>query len=93
MHTVLKEMPRYRSHKEVRALKLREVRPDDVPGHTRFVPDDPEQVPHVYGNDSEVVKRCLAVEMGDPGYLVVYPDGFMSWSPTQAFEDGYTRLP
>lgn len=28
----------------------------------------------------------------DMGYLVRYADGFLSWSPTQAFENGYTRM-
>jgi len=28
------------------------------------------------------------------GYLVAYqPDGYLSWSPAEAFETGYTQLP
>lgn len=26
------------------------------------------------------------------GYFVVYPDGYQSWSPEEAFESGYTRV-
>jgi hypothetical protein len=26
------------------------------------------------------------------GYYVVYPDGYKSWSPAEAFESGYTRI-
>jgi hypothetical protein len=26
------------------------------------------------------------------GYFVVYADGYKSWSPAQAFEEGYTRV-
>ena len=26
---------------------------------------------------------------GQPGYLVVYPDGYTSWSPKSAFEEAY----
>ena len=26
------------------------------------------------------------------GYLVVYDDGYVSWSPAKAFEEGYTRI-
>ena len=26
---------------------------------------------------------------GDPGYKVVYPDGYVSWSPKDVFEDAY----
>ena len=88
-----REMPKYRSHKTVHALKLRAVTPDqDAPGHMRFEPDDPAYAVIVHPPTAEVVKRCKAPEMGDPGYLVVYEDGFMSWSPTKAFENGYTRL-
>jgi hypothetical protein len=28
----------------------------------------------------------------DPGYYVVYQDGYASWSPSKAFEDGYSRI-
>ena len=29
-----------------------------------------------------------------PGYVVRYEDGYLSWSPVKAFEEGYTkRLP
>lgn len=28
----------------------------------------------------------------DLGYLVIYKDGYVSWSPTEAFEQGYTRI-
>jgi hypothetical protein len=27
------------------------------------------------------------------GYYVLYDDGYASWSPAEAFEAGYTRLP
>jgi hypothetical protein len=27
------------------------------------------------------------------GYLVRYPDGYVSWSPADSFEQGYTELP
>jgi hypothetical protein len=29
----------------------------------------------------------------DLGYFVVYEDGYQSWSPTEAFEKGYTKRP
>lgn len=28
-------------------------------------------------------------EKGAPGYQVVYPDGYVSWSPKEVFEDAY----
>lgn len=85
------QMPRYRSHKVVHALKLQAV--DSGPGDTtKFVPADNAFETIVASNLAESVKRCRAVEMKDPGYLVVYSDGFISWSPTEAFESGYTKV-
>ena len=34
----------------------------------------------------------MAEHPDDLGYLVRYPDGYVSWSPTGAFEDGYDLL-
>ena len=40
-------------------------------------------------------ERCEAPESGpnhekgDPGYKVVYPDGYESWSPKDVFEEAY----
>jgi hypothetical protein len=38
--------------------------------------------------------RGRVPEHVDPvgGYYVLYDDGFESWSPAKAFEDGYTKL-
>lgn len=30
-------------------------------------------------------------QQGQPGYTVVYPDGYTSWSPAAAFEDAYRQ--
>ena len=30
---------------------------------------------------------------GQPGYRVTYPDGYVSWSPMEAFEKAYMPLP
>ena len=27
-----------------------------------------------------------------PGYLVVYPDGYTSWSPQEVFENAYRKI-
>lgn len=85
------EMPRYKSHKTVWALKIAKIEqsPADelatVDGGTwRLIPEDkrygPITVPHSY------------VEKHQPhagGYFVVYADGYQSFSPAKAFEDGY----
>jgi len=82
------EMPRYRSHKEVWALKIKEVIViyQSTEGH-RIVPEDPRYAPIPISD--EYLKKH------DPkagGYYVVYPDGYESWSPAEAFESGYTLI-
>ena len=83
------EMPKYKCHKEVWALKIAAIEfaedgtaiiaPQDVGfAHVTTVPD--------YKSKFE------PNEKGDLGYYVVYKDGYQSWSPTDAFEDGYTRI-
>lgn len=81
-----REMPRYKCHKEVHALKIRHlvVRPD---GGAEMTPDDDG-----YGS---VILDAAFVKKHDPkpgGYYVVYADGYKSWSPGGAFESGYTRI-
>jgi hypothetical protein len=80
-------MPKYRSHKEVWALKIGDqigVNPD---GSCYLSIADggfaPVTVP------KEVVARYLPMP-GD--YLVTYEDGYQSISPAKAFEEGYTRI-
>lgn len=81
-------MPRYRSHKEVSALKIQAV---------EYSPTDPNQVILYFANaryaprltDRTVVSRYMPVT-GD--YLVVYDDGYQSISPGKAFEEGYTLI-
>ena len=88
------EMPRYRCHKEVWALKiarmerrrLKENEEDD--GAVLIIPAEDR-----YGSflvDREYVHKHKP-QIG--GYYVVYKDGYKSFSPAEAFEDGYTRIP
>lgn len=80
------ELPRWRSHKIVRGDKITGVL--DEPrrwclacGGIVDVSDELQQrVP---------VKDGLQLAFG--GYYVRYEDGFESWSPAKAFEEGYTR--
>jgi hypothetical protein len=90
------EMPKYRSHKEVWALKIADVKKDsdmaakenrETDGSATLVFEDgryaPVKVPHDY------------VRKHNPqpgGYYVVYKDGYKSWSPAEAFESGYTKI-
>lgn len=90
-------MPRYRSHKEVWALKIKEIEFDldkarsegrETDGSATIVPEDEGYAP--FRVDADYVHKHNP-KAG--GYYVVYKDGYESWSPAEAFESGYTRLP
>jgi len=84
-------MPKYRSHKEVYALKIKEVRtirdPETLAYSHMIVPEDESYAP-IDVTDAFVYKH----EVKAPGYYVVYADGYTSWSPVEAFEEGYTKI-
>ena len=86
------EMPRYRCHKIVHALKIAEVQdpalPDHVSdGHMIIVPSDE-------GYASFTVDAVYVAKHNPQagGYYIVYADGYKSWSPAETFESGYTRM-
>ena len=80
-------MKLYRSHKQVRAARI--VKIDFDPNRLRgtLVLED-GKVMNV-GND-----WLVRFNGGDDdlGYYVEYQDGFASWSPTKALEDGYALV-
>ena len=86
------EKPRYRCHKVVHALKIARVihvadnLGDDTEGFAILVPADRGFAP--FRVDRAYAARHKP-EAG--GYYVVYPgDGYASFSPAKAFEEGYT---
>lgn len=88
MNDVAAEMPRYKSHKEVWALKISAVEIHEDRAATIAPADDgyaPFTTPAGWGD------RFHGNE-DDLGYYVVYKDGYTSWSPTEAFKDGYSRI-
>lgn len=80
------EMPRYRSHKDVWALKIKDVISND--GGTMLVPEDSGYSAFAVSGD---YIRKHQPTIG--GYYVRYKDGYESFSPAQAFEEGYTLIP
>lgn len=38
---------------------------------------------------AKITEDTIKNNIGNPGYLVEYPDGYRSWSPKKAFEDAY----
>lgn len=81
------EMPRYKCHKVVHALKIArlEARPG-IQG-TLLVPADEGY--GAFGLEPAWVEK-FQPKAG--GYFVVYEDGYQSFSPARAFEEGYTPL-
>lgn len=90
------EMPRYQSHKQVWALKIKAITHNSV-------------LAHLTGNDSDRSALITPADEGyadfrvdaaylrkhDPqvgGYYVVYKDGYKSFSPAEAFEEGYDKI-
>lgn len=81
-------IPRWQSHKIVRAAKILKLDGDDI---TLLIPDFVQQE-----NSSMVVKaptNMFARYMPVAGdYYVVYDDGYASISSAKAFEEGYHQL-
>lgn len=86
------ELPRYRSHKEVWALKIAEIEPDGsapsgAEGSCIITPAEDGYAPFRVD-----VEYCRKHNTQVGGYYVVYKDGYKSWSPAEAFEEGYTKI-
>lgn len=86
--TASMEMPRYRSHKEVWALKIAAIEFAED-GSAKIAPVDKGY--GIVEVDANFKARFQGNE-NDLGYYVVYKDGYKSWSPTEAFDEGYTKV-
>lgn len=81
------ELPKYQSHKQVWALKIKEVMCHAAKPEGAIIPEDRGYAPIA------VSKEYLEKHNPQPGgYFVVYQDGYRSFSPADAFESGYTRV-
>ncbi len=82
------EMPRYKCHKEVWALKIAAIEfGEDRSG--KIMPVDRSYAP--VKTDPKWATQWKGSE-DDLGYYVVYDDGYKSWSPSKTFEEGYTLI-
>lgn len=84
-----REMPRYECHKKVWALKIESIQIDGSDMCAIIGPYDPGYA--VFKTAPGWADRYSGSGL-DLGYYVVYEDGYASWSPSRAFEAGYTRL-
>ncbi|RVC47555.1 hypothetical protein EN781_00005 [Mesorhizobium sp. M4A.F.Ca.ET.090.04.2.1] len=87
--TTDREMPRYQCHKIVHALKIATFVINEENGAMLVAPADEGYAPFEVTRDWE--RRFKPID-DDLGYYVVYDGGYASWSPSKAFEEGYTRL-
>jgi hypothetical protein len=86
--SAMKEMPKYKCHKEVWALKIRDIQPyKDNLTKTLLFPEDPNY-DYIEVDSFYMVKHSPQVG----GYYVVYEDGYKSYSPAKAFEEGYSLI-
>jgi hypothetical protein len=79
-------MPRYQSHKTVSALKIKKVHRDEW--GIGLVFENPGFMLRAFTNDQLRNKP----NPQDGWYLVVYKDGYTSFSPAAEFEEGYTKI-
>lgn len=77
---------RYKCHKEVFGLLIREIRHEFSHGKdvALLVPQEASFEPVQVTSEWAVNHNAVA-----PGYFVIYDDGYQSWSPVEAFEKGY----
>ena len=77
-----REMPQYQCHKKVWALKIRTVSTD----HSILFFEDQDYSSLRVGIEYMAKHKPVA-----GGYYVLYEDGYKSFSPAKAFEEGYTK--
>ncbi len=88
MNEDTQELPRYKCHKEVWALKIAGVEIHED-GSATIAPVDEGYGPF---KTNPGWNQLFHGSEGDLGYFVLYEGGHQSWSPTKAFEDGYSRI-
>lgn len=84
-----KELPLYDCHKQVRASKIGSIVSHDGIGASLNCTDADG-----YAHVIEVTQEYLSKNKPQVGgYYVLYIDGYHSYSPAKAFEEGYTLVP
>lgn len=84
-------LPQYQCHKKVWALKIKALEPEEGE-HGKLVgmmmyPEEEGYAPKLL--DAAFMTKHHP-EVG--GYYVQYEDGYFSYSPAKAFEEGYSRI-
>lgn len=87
------QLPSYVSHKVVQAAKIAAIE-FNANGSAKIAPChmDGVVVTTAGYRDRFKGKEAEDGQVSDLGYYVLYADGYESWSPSEAFESGYTLL-
>lgn len=87
-------LPRYKCHKEVNAAKIRSVVPIDGDGSAILYFEESGDWRIDSGNMKVVVDQHFMAKHNPSagGYYIIYNDGYTSWSPAEAFEEGYSII-
>jgi hypothetical protein len=80
-------LPRYQSHKIVRAAKIRHIERSAWGANMHLELPDQTELVRITVNTDYLAKH----QPHSGGYYVFYEDGYESFSPAPAFQDGYTR--
>lgn len=86
METPCVEIPQYRCHKVVRAAKITDFRENGVLGAPDLV------LGEIGGIVTLLPEWHYKHKPQVGGYYVLYDDGYTSFSPAKAFEEGYSRI-
>ena len=90
------EMPKYKCHKEVHALKIENIISDidkaikedrETNGGATIIPEDKGYAP--FKVDADYINKYNPQANG---YYVVDENGYKSFSPANVFEEGYTKI-
>lgn len=80
-------MKTYQSHKTVQAAKIVRTDEDKPNFGLNLTLEDGSKEFVGYADSGK-----FRFDYGDLGYFVRYEDGYISWSPTKAFEEGYSEV-
>lgn len=78
-----KTLPEYECRKTVWAVKIAKIQ--QMQDGTAWIVPAENIEPFVVSAD-----YVLSHQPGVGGYFVCYKDGYQSWSPSRAFDEGYT---
>ena len=79
--------PNYKCHKEVYAFKIRQIVHAIKDGSAKLFKEEAGEPPVIV--DKAYMDKHKPFQ---DGYFVVYKDGYRSFSPAKAFEEGYAKI-